>query len=101
VADDDGADELPKTIRRKARRRKRKRAERRAGVWFAVGTFGIVGWSIAVPTLAGLALGVWLDRHYPGDLSWTLALLLAGIGFGCFNAWYWVTEHIDNERERP
>ena len=23
--------------------------------------------------------------------SWTLALLLAGVTLGCFNAWYWVS----------
>ena len=35
-------------------------------------------------------LGLWLDRHWPGDFSWTLALLLAGVTLGCLNAWYWV-----------
>lgn len=89
----DSDDRLPSTIRKKVRRRQKKRAEQRAGVWFAVGTFGIVGWSIAVPTLLGLGLGVWIDRHCPSDMSWTLALLFGGIALGCFNAWYWVAEH--------
>jgi len=53
--------------------------------------FGVVGWSVAVPTLLGIALGLWLDRLWPGGFSWTLALLLAGVTLGCLNAWYWVS----------
>jgi ATP synthase protein I len=51
---------------------------------------GLVGWSVAVPTLAGTALGLWLDRSHPGGHSWTLALLVAGLVLGCFSAWRWV-----------
>jgi ATP synthase protein I len=85
--------EFVERIDRDARRKKRKRREQRSGVWFAVGTFGIVGWSVAVPTLVGLAVGVWLDRHLHDDFSWTVALLLGGVTLGCLNAWYWVSEH--------
>jgi ATP synthase protein I len=30
------------------------------------------------PILGGVALGLWLDRRWPGEVSWTLTLLLAG-----------------------
>lgn len=60
------------------------------GVWFGLGMMGLVGWSIVVPTLLGAAIGLWLDRRYPGGHSWTLALLMAGLTLGCFNAWHWV-----------
>lgn len=43
-------------------------------------------------TLIGAALGIWLDRHVPGQHSWTLALLVAGLTLGCFNAWHWVAK---------
>jgi ATP synthase protein I len=62
------------------------------GVWFGLGMSGLIGWSVAVPTLAGIMLGVWLDRRYPGAFSWTLALLFAGLFIGCANAWYWVDQ---------
>jgi ATP synthase protein I len=52
--------------------------------------FGIVGWSVAIPTLLGVALGVWLDIVLPTPFSWTLTLLFTGIVAGCLNAWYWV-----------
>jgi ATP synthase protein I len=60
------------------------------GVWFGLGMMGLIGWSVVVPTLAGAALGLWLDTHHPGKHSWTLALLVAGLAIGCFNAWHWV-----------
>ena len=61
-------------------------------VWSGLGMMGLVGWSVAVPTLLGAALGLWLDKHYPGGHSWTLALLVAGLALGCFNAWHWVAK---------
>ncbi len=59
-------------------------------VWAGLGMMGLVGWSIAMPTLLGAALGMWLDGRYPGGRSWTLALLVAGLALGCLNAWHWV-----------
>jgi len=62
------------------------------GAWFGLGMSGLIGWSVAVPTLAGIMLGLWLDRRHPGTFSWTLALLFAGLFIGCSNAWYWVDQ---------
>ena len=45
---------------------------------------GLIGWSVAVPTLLGAALGLWLDQHHPGKHSWTLALLVAGLAARLF-----------------
>ena len=72
--------------------RKRKAQERGAGVWFGLGMMGLIGWSVVVPTLLGAALGQWLDKHHPASHSWTLALLVAGLMLGCFNAWHWVAQ---------
>lgn len=59
-------------------------------VWFGLGMFGVVGWSVAIPTLIGTALGIWIDHTWPSQFSWTLMLLIAGVMAGCLNAWYWV-----------
>jgi ATP synthase protein I len=69
-------------------------AQRRSrdGVWFGLGMMGLVGWSVVVPTLLGAALGQWLDGHYASKHSWTLALLVAGLAIGCFNAWHLVSK---------
>ncbi len=74
----------------------RKLRARRAGnrntemVWAGLGMIGLVGWGISVPTVLGVALGIWLDRRFPGGYSWTLTLLFAGLLVGCLNAWRWI-----------
>ena len=53
--------------------------------------FGMVGWAVAVPTMLGIAFGLWLDRNWPAErTSWTLTFMLVGVALGCANAWYWV-----------
>jgi ATP synthase protein I len=86
----DPEDELKETVGRKAERRERAQQEGRHTVWFGFGMFGLVGWAVAVPALAGVALGHWLDTRYPGAPSWTVAGLVAGVTFGCLNAWWWM-----------
>lgn len=86
----------------KAARKLRARRNSTPGVWFGLGMMGLVGWSVVVPTLLGAALGLWLDQHYAGGRSWTLALLVAGLAIGCLNAWHWVAKEdqaMGEERE--
>jgi ATP synthase protein I len=85
----------------KARRRLRAQRHKARSVWTGFAFFGLIGWSVVVPTLIGAALGIWLDRHHPGGRSWTLALLVAGLVLGCINAWRWVEkEHREIRREQ-
>lgn len=86
-------------IGRSAARKRRARNRKDRGIWFGLGMFGLVGWAVAVPTLAGVALGLWLDARTEGDFSWTLALLLAGVGLGCLNALYWVSKESRHDRD--
>lgn len=62
-----------------------------------LGTFGMIGWSIAVPTVGGAFLGMWLDRIAPQAFSWTLALILAGVALGSVIAWGWVAKEAERE----
>jgi ATP synthase protein I len=61
-------------------------------LWFGFGTFGLIGWCIALPTFLGAMLGLWIDRHFPSTHSWTLALLVAGLVAGCVQAWHWISQ---------
>jgi len=79
------AGEIGAKVRRKLHARRSEQA-----VWFGLGMLGVIGWSVVVPTLIGAAVGLWLDRHHPGGRNWTLALMMAGLGLGCLNAWQWV-----------
>ncbi len=87
---DEGGEDFAKRIGEKESRRMKARRSRDKGLWFGLGTMGMIGWSVAVPTLIGVAIGLWLDIHYPGQISWTLTFLSIGLAIGCANAWYWV-----------
>ena len=89
-----------------AKETRKLRAQRKAvqTVWLGFGMMGLVGWAVAIPTLLGTALGIWLDKRYPGIHSWTLSLLIIGLFIGCLNAWYWVAKEglaIRDELEEP
>ena len=60
---------------------------RKGDMWESLEIFGLVGWSVVVPTLAGAALGAWIDHRWPSHFSWTLMLLISGLVLGCTNAW--------------
>jgi ATP synthase protein I len=93
---------LGQEIGTKAARKLRARRHVTRTVWFGLGMMGLIGWSVAIPTLLGAALGIWLDQRYPGGRSWTLALLVAGLAIGCWNAWHWVSKEdkaIQQEQE--
>ena len=85
-------DRLSGTVGKKAARRIRARRTRDKGVWFGIGLFGMVGWTVAITTLIGVAIGVWIDRTWPSNYSWTLMLLFIGLIMGCLNAWYWINK---------
>ena len=84
----------------KAARKLRAQREGKQDVWFGLGMSGLIGWSVAVPTLAGAMFGLWWDRHHPGSHSWTLMLLFAGLVIGCANAWHWIAQEDQAMRQK-
>lgn len=93
------APDLAASVGAKAARKIRARRNRDAGLWFGLGMMGLIGWSVAIPTVLGASLGIWLDQAYPGARSWTLALLVGGLVIGCLNAWLWVSKEEKSIRE--
>jgi ATP synthase protein I len=87
---DPGRQRLSREVGRKEQRRRSARREKNRAVWFGLGMFGLVGWSVAVPSLLGTALGIWVDQRFPSRYSWTLMGLILGVAGGCLMAWYWV-----------
>ncbi|REJ68760.1 MAG: ATP synthase subunit [Planctomycetota bacterium] len=83
-------DELGEQVARKEQRKMKARREQNRSVWYGLGMFGLVGWSIAVPTLIGIAVGIWIDRTFQHKYSCTLMCLFVGVVVGCSIAWYWV-----------
>jgi ATP synthase protein I len=56
-------------------------------VWSSLSIIGTIGWSVVVPTLLGVFVGLWLDNHWPSRFSWALILMLSGLLLGSANAW--------------
>ncbi|MEO6902778.1 MAG: AtpZ/AtpI family protein [Bacteroidia bacterium] len=101
----DNDDKFSREVGTKANRMLKAQRENKRSAWSGFGLFGIVGWSVAAPTLAGVAAGTWLDRKYPQTISWTLSLLIIGLVIGCLIAWKFIDkEHKDmnqnNEEEK-
>ncbi|NJB68076.1 ATP synthase protein I [Desulfobaculum xiamenense] len=77
-------------VDRQERRRLHGRRDNRPELLRGLGMFGLVGWAVAVPVLAGAFIGLWIDLSRPGRYSWTLMLLALGLFVGCAHAAYWV-----------
>jgi ATP synthase protein I len=91
--------EFEKKVGKKEQRRIKAQKSKGDSPWLGFSMFGLIGWSVAVPTLLGAMLGLWLDENHPGSRSWTLMLLITGLMLGCFNAWYWVKKENNNMHE--
>ncbi|HQZ02031.1 MAG TPA: hypothetical protein PKW99_05225 [Thauera sp.] len=83
-------------IRRSAERMKRARSEPGFSPLRGLGAFGMIGWSIAVPTVGGALLGIWLNRVAPQTFSWPIALILGGAVIGVMIAWSWVSKEVQD-----
>ena len=79
-------------IGKKERQKLKAKKQDRKSVWSGFGMFGMIGWSVVVPALAGTALGIWLDKKHPQPFSWTLSCLITGLIIGCLIAWRWVAK---------
>ncbi len=89
--------ELPDQIGQKEDRKLRGRRMRDRATWFWLGMMGLVGWSVSIPTLLGIALGWWADRAYPSRISYTLTGLVLGATAGSLIAWYWIRKESPRE----
>ena len=61
--------------------------------WRSLSVLGTVGWSIALPAVAGAWLGHRLDLKLDSGVRFTLMLLVAGVMLGSVVAWRVVREH--------
>ena len=87
------AEQMVGRVKAGQRRMLEARGTRNHDLYGSLAILGVVGWSVTFPTLAGVALGIWIDRVYPSQFSWTLMLLFVGLAIGCWNAWMHVKEH--------
>jgi ATP synthase protein I len=77
-------DDLDKAVR--VRRERRKHAGEHS-LAQTLAMVGVLGWTIVLPALAGVAIGRWLDRALHTGIAVTAALVFLGVAVGCALAW--------------
>ncbi|REJ31927.1 MAG: ATP synthase subunit [Bacillota bacterium] len=83
-------EEFHREVERKEERARKAREAGDRTLQYGLGVFGVVGWSIVVPTLIGVAVGAWLDARTGGGIRYTLSLMSAGLILGLVNVWNWM-----------
>lgn len=89
----DESDKLRRAIETQARRMAQ--AERERPTLLAQTVFlGVLALLLVVPVVLGAYLGRWLDTLSAGySVRWTVGLILAGLGIGLFNVYWYIREH--------
>ena len=80
----------------KKRRERRERNEREGdpSFWSVVGTMGMIGWTVALPTAAGVLFGRWLDAALESGHVFMVFFMIVGLAMGCIVAWRMVVERV-------
>ena len=88
-----------KQVQRKAEQMQKTRQRPAYSPFQGFSAFGVIGWSVSVPTVLGAVVGKWLNNVAPQSFSWVLALMLAGLVIGIIVAWEWVAKKQDKNDE--
>jgi ATP synthase protein I len=92
--DDELEDAFEAHVRKRTALMEKGRAERGRSFWSYMGLIGTIGWTVVLPMLLGVFIGLRLDARFETGSKWTLSLLVAGLSAGCYNAWRFITrEH--------
>jgi ATP synthase protein I len=83
----DVADGLKRSVRLRRERRERAKHEGERSLAQNLAWMGTLGWLIIVPTLLGMFLGRWIDRHFGLGVTFSSTLCCVGLGLGCWLAW--------------
>ncbi|MFM0649610.1 AtpZ/AtpI family protein [Paraburkholderia bryophila] len=88
------SERIARAARQASSRERLARNEPEPSLGSRLGQIGILGWSIVIPTLLGLAIGHWLDRYFGTRVFFSAPLLMVGAAFGLWSAWKWMHRQI-------
>ncbi|MBN8892076.1 MAG: ATP synthase subunit [Rhodospirillales bacterium 70-18] len=83
-------DQVQDAARRAAARARRGAADPEPSLGARLGQVGSLGWTVVLPTLAGLFVGRWLDRTFGTGVFFSAPLIMIGAGLGFWFAWKWM-----------
>ncbi len=78
--------DLDDAVRERRARRELAKSEEHS-LLQTIAIVGSLGWTIVIPGLIGIAIGRWLDRVLETGITFSSALLVAGLAGGCALAW--------------
>jgi ATP synthase protein I len=93
------ADALARAAREAVQLTRRAELEPEPSLGSRLGQIGILGWTIVLPTLLGLAVGHWLDKRFATGVFFSAPLLMVGAAIGLWSAWKWM--HRQTRQDRP
>jgi ATP synthase protein I len=94
---DNDSDRIARAARQARLRERQARDLPEPSLGSRLGQIGILGWSIVIPTLLGLVIGRWLDRHFGTGVFFSAPLLMVGAAFGLWSAWKWMHRQTRSE----
>jgi ATP synthase protein I len=92
-------DALARAAREAVQRKRHAEREPEPSLGSRLAQIGILGWTIVLPTLLGLVIGHWLDRHFATRVFFSAPLLMVGAAIGLWSAWKWM--HRQTTQDRP
>jgi ATP synthase protein I len=84
------SERIARAARQAGSREQMARDEPEPSLGSRLGQIGILGWTIVIPTLLGLAIGHWLDRYFGTRVFFSAPLLMVGAALGLWSAWKWM-----------
>jgi ATP synthase protein I len=87
-----GREEMQEAVRLRSERSARWKKEGERPLWKNLSMIGALGWLIVVPTLLGALAGRWLDQLLGTGVTFSGALIFAGICIGFYLAWHRMNE---------
>lgn len=64
------------------------KAKAKRRFWRLVATASSLGWSLALPIVAGALLGNYLDKLTGSEFIWTVGLLFGGVAMALYNLYH-------------
>lgn len=98
--DSDLGPDLRDVLRKDSARRARRETSPRT-FWRGLGIIGMVGWPIALASVAGAFLGRGLDSRWQTAPRYTFLFLTIGVCIGCYVAWTSVSHKNGSARHKP
>lgn len=93
--DDRDVREISAAISKQEELERRARTSRGRNLWVQVSRVGTLGWLIALPIVGGALLGNLLDHRLGTGVTFTLALLMLGLGLAGYALWRHTRELTD------